>query len=93
MSGDTRPQKIFLLNGPKRSGNGTIARVATRLIGEQHVANPTLAPLSSNFGLQPLVGLSVAFVGDARLPKDENVDHPKRRSSPSGWCRSAVRRR
>jgi putative DNA primase/helicase len=84
VSGDTRQQKIFLLNGPKRSGKGTIARVATRLIGEQHVANPTLASLSSNFGLQPLVNASVAFIGDARLPKDGTSIIAERLLSISG---------
>jgi putative DNA primase/helicase len=84
VSGDTRHQKIFLLNGPKRSGKGTIARVATRLIGDQHVANPTLASLSANFGLQPLVNASVAFIGDARLPKDGTSIIAERLLSISG---------
>ena len=53
--------------GPKRSGKGTIARVLTRLIGERNVAGPTLSSLSEPFGLEPLLGKSVAIISDARL--------------------------
>jgi putative DNA primase/helicase len=64
---DTRQQKILLLVGPKRSGKGTIARVLRGMIGEQNVCGPSLASLSSNFGLSPLLGKSLAVVSDARL--------------------------
>ena len=64
---DTRQQKILLVVGPKRSGKGTIARVIRSLIGAANVCGPTLASLSQNFGLQPLLGKSVAIISDARL--------------------------
>jgi putative DNA primase/helicase len=67
LGGDTRQQKLFLLVGPKRAGKGTIARVVTGLLGSHNVAAPTLASLSTNFGLQPLVGKPLAVVSDARL--------------------------
>ena len=67
LSGDTRQQKIFLFCGPKRGGKGTIGRILTGLLGAHHVAAPTLASLSTNFGLQPLVGKPLALVSDARL--------------------------
>jgi len=67
LAGDTRQQKIFGLVGPPRSGKGTIARVVTGLLGAHHVAGPTLASLSTNFGLQPLVGKPLAIIADARL--------------------------
>jgi putative DNA primase/helicase len=67
LGGDTRQQKLFLLVGPKRAGKGTIARVVTGLLGAHDVAAPTLASLSTNFGLQPLVGKPLAVVSDARL--------------------------
>jgi putative DNA primase/helicase len=67
LGGDTRQQKIFLLVGPKRAGKGTIGRVLVGLLGAHHVAAPTLASLSTNFGLQPLVGKPLALVSDARL--------------------------
>ena len=56
LGGDTRQQKMFLFVGPKRSGKGTIARVLIRLLGAHNVAAPTLAGLSTNFGLSPLIG-------------------------------------
>ncbi|MFG1346123.1 phage/plasmid primase, P4 family [Xanthobacter autotrophicus DSM 431] len=64
---DTSQQKIMLIVGPKRSGKGTIARVLTGLLGRDSVAAPTLASLATNFGLAPLIGRSVASIGDARL--------------------------
>ncbi|AMV23766.1 hypothetical protein VT84_05095 [Gemmata sp. SH-PL17] len=67
LSLDTRLQKILLIVGPKRSGKGTIARVLRALIGFLNFAGPTLGSLSTNFGLSPLLGKSVAVVSDARL--------------------------
>lgn len=67
VSGDTRQQKIVLVVGPKRSGKGTIGRVATGLLGAHNVAAPTLAALATNFGLAPLIDRPLALVSDARL--------------------------
>lgn len=67
LSADTSQQKIPLIVGPKRSGKGTIARVLTALLGQDSVTAPTLASLAMNFGLAPLIGKSVAIIGDARL--------------------------
>jgi putative DNA primase/helicase len=64
---DTRQQKAFLIVGPKRSGKGTIARIKRALLGEANVCAPTLAGLSTNFGLQPLIGKLLAIISDARL--------------------------
>ncbi|MGA2032940.1 MAG: phage/plasmid primase, P4 family [Thermoguttaceae bacterium] len=64
---DTRQQKILLTIGPRRSGKGTIGRVLRATIGKENVCGPTLASLSTNFGLWPLVGKSLAIVSDARL--------------------------
>lgn len=64
---DTRQQKIALLVGPKRSGKGTIARVLRGLVGESNVCGPTLSSLSTNFGLWPFLGKSLALISDARL--------------------------
>lgn len=57
---------MCLLVGPKRSGKGTIARVLTGLLGVHNTAAPTLAGLTQNFGLQPLVGKPLAVISDAR---------------------------
>jgi putative DNA primase/helicase len=64
---DTSLQKILLVVGPTRAGKGTIQRVVTGLLGHASVVNPTLTALESNFGLQPLIGKSLAIVSDARL--------------------------
>lgn len=64
---DTSQQKLFALVGPKRSGKSTIGRVLTALLGAESVVSPTLASLERPFGMQPLVGRSVAIIGDARL--------------------------
>lgn len=74
LSGDLTLHKMFLIVGPRRSGKGTIARVATELLGRHHVAGPTLASLTGNFGLQPLIGKSTAIVSDARLSSKVNQD-------------------
>lgn len=67
LTGDTSQQKIFLMVGPKRGGKGTIARVLRSLIGADSTASPTLAGLSTNFGIAPLIGKRMAIVSDARL--------------------------
>jgi putative DNA primase/helicase len=67
ISGDTRMHKILFLLGPMRSGKGTIARVIRELIGRANHCGPTLASLGTNFGLQSLIGKSLAIVADARL--------------------------
>ena len=81
---DTRQQKILMMVGPKRSGKGTIARVLRRLIGERNVAGPTLSSLSGEFGLQPLLGKSLAIIGDARLNGRDNSSQIERLLSISG---------
>lgn len=67
LCGDTSQQKLFLLLGAPRSGKGTIARILTSLVGQHHVAGPTLASFATNFGLQALIGKPLAIIADARL--------------------------
>lgn len=64
---DTSQQKMLLVVGPKRSGKGTLARVLTRLVGAGNVVGPTTSSLAGSFGLQPLLGKSLAIVSDARF--------------------------
>jgi putative DNA primase/helicase len=64
---NTAYQKLFLLLGPARSGKGTIARVLTALLGRDAVAGPTVASLGERFGLQGLIGKSLAIIADARV--------------------------
>lgn len=67
LGNDTDQQKLFLAVGPKRSGKGTIARVANSMLGEDAVVSPTLASLETNFGIAPLIGKSTGIIADARL--------------------------
>lgn len=60
-------QKIPMIVGPKRSGKGTIARVARRLLGERNVCGPTLANMAEQFGLGILIGKTLAIIADARI--------------------------
>ena len=67
LAGETVQQKIALLVGPTRSGKSTIGRVVTQLLGVANVTAPALADFGNRFGLEPLVGKSLAIVADARL--------------------------
>lgn len=66
ISGRTDLQKMLSMVGDKRSGKGTISRVLRRLIGEDVVAHPTLRTLSGDFGLEDLLGKTLAVMGDVR---------------------------
>jgi putative DNA primase/helicase len=72
LTGDTSLQKMLLIVGPRRSGKGTIGRVLTELVGAGNVAGPTTGSLAGTFGLQTLIGKSLAIVSDARF-SGENV--------------------
>ncbi len=64
---DTSQQKMMFLIGPPRCGKGTIARTITKILGAKNCTSPSMASLSSRFGLAPLLGKLAAIVGDARL--------------------------
>ena len=67
LSGDTSRQKMLWLIGPSRAGKGVIGHVLTKLVGVANVATPGLQDLASDFGLQSLLGKSLALIGDGRL--------------------------
>lgn len=64
---DTTKHKILFLKGATRSGKGVILRILRAVVGEQNSAGPTLSSLTTNFGLQGLLGKSLATISDARL--------------------------
>jgi putative DNA primase/helicase len=66
---DTSLQKILNINGPSRSGKGTIARVLRALLGRESVACPSIRSLSGQFGLWALLNKSLAIIPDATLPR------------------------
>ncbi|MCX4095341.1 DNA primase family protein [Nocardia sp. alder85J] len=67
LSGRTDMQKLLLLIGPTRSGKGTYTRMLKELIGANNACGPTLSSMSTNFGLEPLIGKPLAIIADARL--------------------------
>lgn len=81
---DTRQQKIMLMIGLTRSGKGTVARVLTQLIGAGNVASPTSSSLAGDFGLQSLIGKSLAIIPDARFRGDKTSTVEERLLSISG---------
>jgi putative DNA primase/helicase len=64
-------QKIFLMIGPLRSGKGTIAHVIESILGAS-VVKPALTDFTSTFGLEQIIGKSLAIVPDGRLGRDAN---------------------
>lgn len=70
---DTRQHKMLMLVGPTRTGKGTIARILTELLGQDHVAAPPLSSLQTDFGLQPLLDKTLAIIPDARLGKPSSL--------------------
>jgi putative DNA primase/helicase len=74
LTDDTSRQKIIGVIGPRRSGKGTIARVLTALLGgDQAVASVTLAGLSNEFGLAPLLDKRLAIIPDARVSREADM--------------------
>ena len=64
ISGDTSHQKVFFLRGKPRSGKGTILRTLEELVGKHNIATPTIRNLSSQFGMQSLIGKPLAAISD-----------------------------
>ena len=67
LSPDTSLQKMALLFGPPRSGKGTIMRLWEALLGAESVISPTMNSLGRDFGLQPFINKSLAFISDMRI--------------------------
>jgi putative DNA primase/helicase len=59
-------QKAFLIVTPPRGGKGTIARVLEHL-KRGNVAKPTLKDFTQPYGLEHLIGKSLAIIADARM--------------------------
>jgi putative DNA primase/helicase len=66
LSGHTNQQKMAALIGERRSGKGTIARVLTAMLGQEATAGLDLNLVAGNFGLENLIGKSLAVSGDVR---------------------------
>lgn len=66
LSGRTNQQKMAAFIGKRRSGKGTVARVLTAVLGQEAVAGLDLNLVSGTFGLEHLIGKSLAISGDVR---------------------------
>ncbi len=74
ISPDTSLQKMFLIKGLPRSGKGTIARVATHMLGDHNVEGTTLNQIGEDFGLWPLLDKTAVFVGESRTGRAGSAD-------------------
>ena len=72
ISGRLDLHKIFVMVGPTRGGKGVIARILTALVRKKNVAGPTLSSFGTEFGLEPLIGKSLAIISDARSGSGKN---------------------
>lgn len=61
---DNRFHKMFIMLGAPRSGKGTVLRLIRQLVGVDNCCSPNLSSLSNDFGLDPLLGRSVAVIGE-----------------------------
>lgn len=64
LSGRTDLEKIAHLQGPRRSGKGTIATVLEALVGAENVSSPSIPSLVGTFGEQAFIGKSLAVFSD-----------------------------
>ncbi len=67
LTNDTRHHAIMLLEGPPRSGKGTVLRALERVAGADNCVSPRLSALGERFGLWSLIGKRVAICPDAHL--------------------------
>ncbi len=75
VSGRTDLQKIFLIIGPPRSGKGVLLRTLDGLLGPRNTVAPSLASLTTNFGMGSLIQKSAALIGDARFAGSRSETH------------------
>jgi putative DNA primase/helicase len=73
ISTDTSMHKVFFMWGRPRSGKGTILRITTALVGKHNTRFPTIETLAGRFGLQGLIGSSVAQVTDMNADSKQDL--------------------
>jgi P4 family phage/plasmid primase-like protien len=64
VSGRTDLHKMMAIFGPPRTGKGTIVAVLESLIGAANHSGTSADDLSGNFGLEPLIGKSLAVIDE-----------------------------
>lgn len=71
---DISQHKIGLIHGVPRGGKSTIGRILFRMIGEDNSCSTDLHSLSSEHGIQMLVGKNLAVMFDAHIPTKQSSD-------------------
>ncbi len=94
LSGDTSQQKILVEIGPTRSGKSLHVKVLSELLGTDSVAAVALTGFGKSFGLQNLIGKSLAVVTDAaESPHEMADDAVSRLKSISGEDPQSIERK
>ncbi|OBA71676.1 hypothetical protein A5633_23000 [Mycolicibacterium elephantis] len=70
LSGRTDLQKMLMLIGPTRSGKGTIDKLLAALVGVDNHIGLAASDMRNDFGLQPLLGKTLAVFSDERVSID-----------------------
>lgn len=73
LTDDTNHQAIMLLQGPPRSGKGTTLRTLRKVVGEHNCVDPRLSHLGDRFGLESLIGKTIAVFPDAHLGRGDKA--------------------
>ena len=89
----TKFQKALFIVGPKRSGKGTIARILQKIVGEHNTVSPATSGFGQQFGLQPLIGKTVAIVNDARFSKQNAQEGLERILNITGEDKHTINRK
>ena len=76
VSGKTNQQKIFVIVGPTRAGKGTIGNTLRQLVGAPNTTSPSGRALSTQFGLESMIGKSLALMSDAVFPSRSDALEP-----------------
>jgi len=66
LDGSLAYEKFFLIQGKKRTGKGTIAKVLRLLLGPEAVAGMEMGSLGTSFGLESLIGKRLGVFPDLR---------------------------
>lgn len=73
LAGVTDYHKIFILDGPPRSGKGVTIRLMTKAVGgSRNVTSQTVQDLGGDFGLQPCIGKRLIAFTDAQGADEES---------------------
>jgi P4 family phage/plasmid primase-like protien len=69
----TKYQKMMLMRGPAGAGKSLMATILGKLVGKEQWVAPKFADLTSDFGLQSLVGSQVAIMDEAKIPNSTDA--------------------